>query len=82
MVDVATHRVAGEHQYDGMTMPMAFPKEHLDKVKELEYREDDILVATCAKAGKRIFFLQRSDFQQGDTCGMPHSLFGLSMSAS
>ena len=49
----ATSLLPINHVYDGIYFnPLCFPCEHLKKVKEFEFFEDDVLVATYPKAGQ------------------------------
>lgn len=41
----------GEYIYDGMVMSEACPSEILDRIKQLELDDDDVLVATYPKSG-------------------------------
>ncbi len=42
----------GAHIYDGIMMADGFPAEQLDKVKEFEFYDTDLLIATYPKAGQ------------------------------
>ena len=45
-----------EYDYEGITfMKEVFPAEVLDKIKETEFDDEDIIVATFAKCGKNYF---------------------------
>jgi len=45
--------VTGEHVYDGVLFFGYTPADTLDAVKEFEVRDDDVIIATYPKAGKR-----------------------------
>ena len=50
---MSDHKVIGEHVYDGMTLSYKCSPEVLDKVPDFEFRQDDVLIATYPKAGKK-----------------------------
>ena len=52
MGDIDGLYIQGEYQYEGLTMGKNFPSVHLDKVKDFQFREEDILVPGYLKAGK------------------------------
>ena len=47
-----THRLPGEHVYEGILFFGYSPPDVLDAVKEFEVRDDDVFLATYPKAGK------------------------------
>ncbi len=48
---MSSHRIPGEHVYDGMVMGGHFPAEVLDRVKTFEWRDDDVIVSSYPKSG-------------------------------
>ncbi len=48
------HILPGEYTYDGMTMCQSYRKEVLDKIRDSELQDGDVLIATYAKCGERI----------------------------
>ena len=47
---VIFHRMVDEHYYEGMPIP-GCQLANFEKIKAMEFRDDDILVATYPKAG-------------------------------
>ena len=47
-----THKLPGEHVYEGILFFGFSPPDILDQVKEFEVRDDDVFLATYPKAGK------------------------------
>ena len=41
----------GEYTYDGIWLSKYFPADGLEKIKQFNYRDEDILVVTYPKAG-------------------------------
>ncbi len=48
----SSHRVNGEYTYDGMTMSELFHKDVLDKIRDSELQDGDVLIATYPKCGE------------------------------
>ena len=46
------HVIPGEHYYDGIWYPGNIPKAALDKVKQFQFRDTDVVLATYPKAGR------------------------------
>lgn len=45
------HVIPGEHYYDGIWYPGNIPKAALDKVKQFQFRDTDVVLATYPKSG-------------------------------
>lgn len=52
MSDKFSHRLPGEHLYNGILFFGFSPPETLDAVKEFKVRDDDVFIVTYPKAGK------------------------------
>lgn len=48
---MADFKHPGEHAYEGVTYTESIPKESLEKVKDMELRPDDVILATYPKSG-------------------------------
>ena len=48
---MADFKHPGEHEYEGVTYTQSVPKESLEKVKDMELRSDDVILATFPKSG-------------------------------
>ena len=48
---MADFKHPGEHAYEGVTYTQSVPKESLEKVKDMELRSDDVILATFPKSG-------------------------------
>ena len=51
MATIDEYHIIGEHEEDGIYHSSDFPAEHIEKVKDFAFKEDDVLIATYPKAG-------------------------------
>ncbi len=52
----------GAHVYDGVLFPGACPAEHLDRVRDMQFYDSDVLIATYPKAGKAMTINDQNKF--------------------
>ena len=48
------YKPIGGHFYDGIQFSESFPAEQLQRIKNFEFFDDDVLIATYPKAGETV----------------------------
>ena len=57
MADKPFQKIFHDYQYDeDLVMLSPFPRSSLDKIKETEFDDKDIIIATYPKCGKFVFY--------------------------